>query len=48
MDHFRWFFLPGLVLGAVFVGSKRLLSGIVIHWIVILVALLGISSALEG
>lgn len=48
LDQFWWFFLSGLALGALFVASKRLWPGIIIHWLIILSAMLGIFSAMEG
>lgn len=46
LDQFWWFFGWGLALGALFILSRRLLPGIIIHWIIILSAMLGIFSAL--
>lgn len=45
LDQFWWFLLTGIAFGFLFVATKRLLPGIIIHWIVILMALLGIFSA---
>lgn len=45
LDQFWWFFLNGLFLGAVYVVTRRLLPGIVIHWLIIWLALIGIFSA---
>lgn len=48
LDQFWWFFLNGLFLGAVYVATKRLLPGIVIHWLIIWLALMGIFSAVAS
>lgn len=43
IDQFWWFFIWGLVLGAIFILTKRkLYITIIIHWIVILTAILAI------
>ncbi len=48
LDQFWWFFLNGLFLGVVYVVTKRLLPGIVIHWLIIWLALMGIFSAVAS
>lgn len=48
VDQFWWFFGSGLALGALFVLSRRLTPGIIIHWIIILTAMLGIFTAMEA
>jgi hypothetical protein len=48
LDQFWWFFGSGLVLGTIFVLTKKLLPGIILHWLVILSAMLGIFTAIEG
>lgn len=45
LDQFWWFFLSGLFLGAVYVVTRRLLPGIVIHWLIIWSALMGVFTA---
>lgn len=47
LDQFWWFFGWGLALGSLFVLSRRLLPGIIIHWIIILTAMLGIFTAIQ-
>jgi membrane protease YdiL (CAAX protease family) len=42
-----WFAIWGLVFGAVFIGSRRLWINIVIHWLVILSAVLAVLQALR-
>lgn len=39
IDQFWWFFIWGLVFGAMFIITKRLYINIVIHWLVILSAI---------
>lgn len=46
IDQFWWFFGSGLALGAIFVLSRRLVPVIIIHWIIILSAMLGVFSAM--
>jgi uncharacterized protein len=46
LDQFWWFLGWGLVLGALFVVTRRLLPGIIIHWLIILTAMLGIFAAM--
>lgn len=48
VDQFWWFFGSGLVLGALFVLSRRLIPGIIIHSIIILSAMFGIFTAIEA
>lgn len=48
LDQFWWFLLSGLFLGVVYVVTRRLLPGVVIHWLIIWSALLGIFSALAS
>ncbi len=45
LDQFWWFLASGIALGFVFLGTRSLLPGIVIHWLIILSALFGIFSA---
>ncbi len=48
LDQFWWFFISGLVLGAIYILCKRkLVIPIIIHWLVILSALLAILQVLE-
>ncbi len=48
IDQFWWFFIWGLVLGAIFILSKRKRHvTIIIHWIVILSAILAILQLIE-
>lgn len=46
LDQFWWFFINGLVFGVIYVLSRRLMPGIVLHWLIIWTALFGIFSAL--
>jgi hypothetical protein len=46
LDQFWWFFIWGLVFGALYVFTKRLYVNIVIHWLVILSAVLAVLQAL--
>jgi hypothetical protein len=48
LDQFWWFLGSGLALGVVFLTTRRLLPGIIIHWLVILSALFGIFSAVTA
>jgi uncharacterized protein len=48
LDQFWWFFINGLIIGVVFILTKRLFPGIVIHWMIIWLALIGIFSAIAG
>ncbi|MBX3476958.1 MAG: CPBP family intramembrane metalloprotease [Brevundimonas sp.] len=48
LDQFWWFFGSGLVLGVIFVATKRLWPGIVLHWLIILSAMLGVFSAMAA
>jgi membrane protease YdiL (CAAX protease family) len=45
--QFWWFAIWGLVFGALFIGSRRLWINIVIHWLVILSAVLAVLQALR-
>jgi membrane protease YdiL (CAAX protease family) len=47
LDQFWWFAIWGLVFGALFILSKRLWINIVIHWLVILSAVLAVLQALR-
>ncbi len=48
LDQFWWFFISGLVLGLIYtLTNKKLYIAIIIHWIVILSALLAILQLLE-
>lgn len=42
INQFWWFLIWGLVFGILFVSTKKLFINIIIHWLVILSALLGI------
>lgn len=46
LDQFWWFFGWGIVLGVVFLFTRRLYANIIVHWLVILAALLAILQAL--
>ncbi len=48
LDQFWWFFGWGLALGTIFILSRRLLPGIIIHWIIILTAMLGVFTAIQN
>ena len=39
IDQFWWFFIWGMVFGAMFIVTRRLYINIVIHWLVILSAI---------
>lgn len=45
LDQFWWFFINGLIFGVIYVLTKRLWPGIVLHWLIIWTALFGIFSA---
>ena len=47
IDQFWWFFIWALVFGALFILTRRLWINIVIHWLVILSALLAILQTLR-
>lgn len=48
VDQFWWFFIWGLALGVIYIFSKkRLFITIIIHWIIILTALLAILQLIE-
>lgn len=46
LDQFWWFFIWALVFGAIVIIAKRLYINIVIHWLVILSAILAILQTL--
>ena len=46
IDQFSWFFIWAIVFGAIFIITKRLYINIVIHWLVILSAILAILQTL--
>ncbi len=46
LDQFWWFFVWALVFGAMFIITKRLYINIIIHWLVILSAVLAILQTL--
>lgn len=48
IDQFWWFFIWGLVFGVMFVAIKRLYANIVIHWLVILSAMLAVLQVLQS
>ena len=48
IDQFGWFFAWGLVLGVLFLALRKLYVNIVLHWLVILSALLAILQALRA
>lgn len=47
IDQFWWFFIWALFLGALFVLSKKLYINIIIHWLLILSAMLAILQVIE-
>ena len=47
LDQFWWFFVWGLVFGALFAWTKKLYVNIAIHWLVILSALLAVLQTLR-
>lgn len=47
IDQFWWFFIWALVFGAIFIVAKRLYINIVIHWLVILSAVIAILQTLK-
>jgi len=47
LDQFWWFFTWGLVFGVIYVLAKKLYANIVIHWLVILSALLAVLQTLR-
>ncbi|XZE52552.1 CPBP family intramembrane glutamic endopeptidase [Planctomycetaceae bacterium SH139] len=47
LDQFWWFFTWAVVFGGIFIMAKRLYINIVIHWLVILLALLAILQTLK-
>ncbi|MGH8104686.1 MAG: CPBP family intramembrane glutamic endopeptidase [Arenimonas sp.] len=47
LDQFWWFFIWGIVFGVLFTFTKKLTINIVIHWLVILSALLAILTVLK-
>ena len=42
IDQFPWFFIWALVFGAIFIITRRLYINILVHWLVILSAVLAI------
>ncbi len=47
-DQFWWFFISGLVMGGIFIlSNRRLYINIIIHWLVILSAMLAILQVLD-
>jgi uncharacterized protein len=48
LDQFWWFFINGLIIGAIYVLSRKLWPGIIIHWLLIWSALLGVFSAVTA
>jgi membrane protease YdiL (CAAX protease family) len=48
IDQFAWFFTWGLVFGVLFVALRRLTANIVIHWLVILSAVLAVLQVLQA
>lgn len=48
IDQFWWFFIWGLVFGVMYVAIKRLYANIVIHWLVILSAMLAVLQVLQS
>jgi len=47
IDQFWWFFIWALIFGAIFIIAKRLHINIVIHWLVILSAVIAILQTLK-
>jgi len=47
LDQFWWFFIWALVFGAIFIIARRLYINIIIHWLVILSAVLAILQTLK-
>lgn len=47
LDQFWWFFIWAVVFGGIFIIAKQLTINIVIHWLVILLALLAILQTLQ-
>lgn len=47
IPQFSWFFGMGLLFGVLFITTRRLTVGIIIHWLVILSAVLAILSLLN-
>ena len=47
LDQFWWFFIWGLVLGLIYVWTRKLYANIVIHWLVILSAVLAVLQTLR-
>ena len=46
LDQFWWFFIWAMVFGVIFLAAKKLYINIVVHWLVILSAMLAILEAL--
>jgi membrane protease YdiL (CAAX protease family) len=47
IDQFWWFLITGIIFGIIYVFRKNLYLNIIIHWLVILSAMLGIFQVLE-
>ena len=47
IDQFWWFLITGIIFGIIYVFRKNLYLNIIIHWLVILSALLGIFQVLK-
>lgn len=47
IDQFGWFFVWGIVFGLLFTFTKKLTTNIILHWLVILSALLAILQVLK-
>jgi len=47
IDQFWWFLITGVIFGIIYVSRKNLYLNIVIHWLVILSAMIGIFQAIE-
>lgn len=47
IDQFWWFLITGVIFGIIYVLRKNLYLNIVIHWLVILSAMIGVFQAIE-
>lgn len=47
IDQFWWFLITGIIFGVIYVLRKNLYLNIIVHWLVILSAMLGIFQVLE-
>ncbi len=47
IDQFWWFFIMGLLLSGLFVALKKIYVNIIIHWLIILSAMLAILSVIQ-